>query len=82
MTKTEDDLIEFLSIIDPKIIKAMNPPYPRWEQWEIKRAYGDRPAIYIDKWVPTRPSLLKMLPLRRYGLQIKYPKSICKIGMI
>ena len=39
--------------------------YPRWEKKQIKRKYGNRPAIYLDVWRPYSKPLCAYLPRQK-----------------
>ena len=47
--------------LDPAIIEAMYPVYPRWEKKLLKRKYGTRQAVYLDVWKHTKPSLFDLI---------------------
>jgi len=75
--KDEKELLNGCAMIpvymDPAIIEAVYPTYPRWEKKLLKRKYGERPALYLDVWRPTRPSLFDFIPrCKNTGLTENY----------
>ena len=51
--------------LEPEIIEALNPTYPKVVQWQIKRKYGKHPAVIIDKIILRDPGLYGLLPKKK-----------------